>query len=601
MNVSLWHDGSARRYRGKRHTSTIRTDHESMRRGVACCSLALVALALLTVVAPVSAGPTDTASNGSVNATAATPPALNVTVNDDPVTDGEFRVLRNETTAVLRASISARGGRSLDTVLVQVGDELVVDAEDPGSSIEINRSLPIGAGNNTIRVVAEDSADELTSTRMLLYLERVPPAMDLESPNDTIPDPFQYDDVVVDQAVTDWTGRFRDLTGFRSAVVSFRYPGSGDVYRSFRVGPDASFDEEVHLQDGRTIVRVAATDTLGNDHITRFNARVVDDAAPSIDLELDRTPIGSPWYNVTATARDNVWVSNVSVDVHYLGRTPYQEYDRHYEPVDNEFYEHSRDRLEAEFNQSVRLVQGRNLVAITASDHRGQRESLTFEVGYYPETERPPAVDFLRNVTRIEGNESAFVSAVVTDGNSDLRRVVVDVENLDRRQVTDVEAFRLDNASTFLFEDTLDIAPGVSEVEITAIDGEGNRTTDTLYLNTRAQRQSERPPPGYEEAANDSDGETDSALPQDPTLTPPRTTSVTSVTETGSANGSGTPTTGSEAGRSTGGGGETEGGSGADTGGSGPLAALTSLPVVVALVALLLGGGYWGWIKLTRV
>ena len=578
-----------------------------MRRGVACCCLALLALALLPVATSATATPADVTANSSGNGTTATtsPPALNVSVNGDAVTDGEFRVLRNETTAILRASISARDGRSLDTVLVQVGDEIVVDAEDPGTSIDINRSLPIGAGNNTIRVVAEDSADELSSTRMLLYLERVPPAMDLDSPVDTIPDPFRYEDVVVGETVTDWSGRFRDLTGFESAVVSFAYPSSGEVYRTFRVGPEASFDEEVHLRYGRTIVRVAATDTLGNDHISRFNARVVDDAEPSIDLELDRTPIGSPWYNVTATARDNVWVSNVSVDVHYLGRTPYQEYDRHYEPVDNEFYEHSRERLAAEFNQSVRLVQGRNLIAITASDHLGQRESLTFEVGYYPETQRPPAVDFLRNVTRIEGNESAFVSAVVTDGNGDLQRVVVEVENLDRRQVTDVEAFRLDNESTFLFEDVVDIEPGVSEVQITAFDGEGNRTTDRLYLNTRVQQQFEQPPPGYEDAANDSEDVADPALPETPGDTSP-TATVTTVTTTATGNGSATPTAGGEESGSTGGEGASEGGSdggsgGGGGGGGGILATLTSLPIVVALLVVLLGGGYWGWIKLTRV
>lgn len=580
-----------------------------MRRGVAVCSLVFFTVALVAVATPVAA--TSTANTGGTNTTtntsaqsATTPPTLNVTVNGDPVTDGEFRVLRNETTAVLRAQIAADSGRSLDTVLVQVGDEIVVDAEDPGQTYEINRSLPIGAGNNTIRVVAEDSEDQLSSTRLLLYLERVPPAMDLESPVDTIPDPFRYENVVTNRTLTEWSGRFRDLTGFSSAVVSFTYPGSGDVYRSFRVGPDPSFDENVHLRYGRTIVRVAATDTLGNDHITRFNARVIDDAPPRIDLSFDRTPIESPWYNVSGVVTDNVWVDNVSVDVHYLGRTPYQEYNRHYEPVGRELYEHSRERLNVSFRQGVRLVQGRNLVSVTARDHLGHEESRTFEVGYYPETERPPTVDFLRNVTRIEGNESAFVSAVVTDGNSDLQRVVVEVENLDDRQLTDVEAFRLDNESTFLFEDTVDITPGVTEVQITAIDWQGNVTSDRLYLNTRAQRKSELPPPGYEDAANDSETSTDPSQQTTPTLTSVGETTVTATTatesgaQTATAGESGQNGTAGEAGD---GAGDGAGGDDGESASGGLLAGLTSLPVLAVLVIVVLGVGYWGWIKLTRV
>jgi hypothetical protein len=570
-----------------------------MRRGVATLCIALLALAAGIAVSPAAAtpAPSSASANGTVNASTAVPPAMNVSLNGEPVTDGEFRVLRDQTTAVLRARISAEPGQSLDTVLVQVGDEIVVDAEAPGQTFEINRSLPIGAGNNTIRVVAEDSAEQLTSTRMLLYLERVPPAMDLESPVDTIPDPYRYENVVTNRTVTDWAGRFRDLTGFESAVVSFAYPGSGEVYRSFSVGPEPTFDEEVHLRYGRTIVRVAATDTLGNDHITRFNARVIDDTDPGIDLSFDRTPLESPFYNVSGIVSDNVWVDNVSVDVHHLGRTPYQEYDRHYEPVERAFYDHSRERLNVSFRQGVRLVQGRNLVSVTARDHRGRTEIRTFEVGYYPETERPPTVDFLANVTRIDGNESAFVSAVVTDGNSDLQRVLVEVENLDRRQLTDVEAYRLDNASTFLFEDTVDISAGVTEVELTAIDWEGNLTRERLYLNTRAQRQSDQPPPGYEGAANDSEPATDSVIPVTPTVTPgPGTTDAqTTASEGATATAGESEQSGTDA---EGGGTGTDD---ADDESGGLLAGLTSLPVLVVLAVVVFGGGYWGWIKLTRV
>jgi hypothetical protein len=596
-----------------------------MRRGAAALAVVLLALAGGAMVSTATAAPqsataatpsttpaTATAANGTAgNGTITTPPTVNVSINGESVSDGEFRVLREETTAVLRAEVAAESGRSLDTVLVQVGDEIVVDREDPGDGVTINRSLPIGAGNNTIRVVAEDDRDRLTSTRFLLYLERVPPAMDLESPVDTVPDPYQYENVVTNRTLTDWSGRFRDLTGFRDATVSFVRPGSGDVYRVFRVGPDPSFDEEVLLRYGRTNVRVVSTDTLGNTHITTFTTRVIDERGPSVDLGVDETPLESPWYNVSATVTDNVWVRNVSVDVLHLGRTPYQEFGRHYEPVEPERYRHSRERRSVSFEQGVRLLTGRNIVSVTAVDHLGQETVRTFEVDYYPERERPPAVSVLRNATRIEGNESAAVSAVVTDANGDLRRVLVEVEDLDRQQLTDVESYRLDNESTFLFERSLDIGPGVSEVQITAIDGERNLTSERLYIDARAGRQTQDPPPGYEDVANDSDdGTADPSLPDDPTTaTPDERTTDAPVTE-GTPGSDGTTTANVSDGTTTANVSDGTSGGGAATGapndepaagGGGLLAGLTSLPVLAALAVVLVGGGYYVWIKLTRV
>lgn len=576
-----------------------------MRRGVAFLTVAVLALAGGAIVSPASAHATSAGAPAS-NSTDTTAPTVNVTLNGDPVTDEEFRVLRDETTAVLRARIRAPSGRSLDTVLVQVGDEIVVDRETPGDSVTINRSLQIGAGNNTIRVVAEDSRDRLTSTRFLLYLERVPPAMDLERPVDTVPDPYQYEDVVTNRSLVTFAGRFRDLTGFRDAVVSFKHPSSGNAYRTFSVGPDPTFSERVLLEYPRTIVRVSPEDTLGNDHITSFDVRVRDERAPSIDLGFDETPIESPWYNVSATVEDNVWVDNVSVDVHYLGRTPYQEYNRHYTPVEHRTYEQSRDRLNVSFEQGVRLVQGRNIVSITARDHLGQTESRAFEVGYYPDTERPPTVDFLENATRIEGNDSAFVSAVVTDGDTDLRRVIVTVENLDRRQVTDVESFRMVNESTFLFEDTVNVTAGVSKVEIVAIDGQHNRTVERLYLDTRAERQTARPPPGYEDTANDSvsPGPTlpdDTNTPQTATPTDPATESPSNSTTSGETTTAPPENGGGDSGSDGGGEAATddEDGTGDDAGSL--LSLLTSLPVLALLGVVVIGGGYYVWIKLTRV
>jgi len=587
-----------------------------MRRGVVVLTVFLLAVAGATVLSPAAASPTtattaaldgNAAENGTATETGTatdrrttTHPTVNVSINGESVTDGEFRVLREESAAVLRANITAADGRTLDTVLVQVGDEIVVDPDDPGDSVTINRTLPIGAGNNSIRVVAEDDRDRLTSTQFLLYLERVPPAMDLESPVDTVPDPYQYENVVVNRTLTDWSGRFRDLTGFSDATVSFVRPGSGDVYRAFRVGPDPSFDRQVLLRYGRTNVRVVSTDTLGNTHITTFTTRVVDDSGPSIDLGVDETPLESPWYNVSATVEDNVWVQNVSVDVLYLGRTPYQEYGRHYEPVERERYRHSDERRSTSFEQGVRLLTGRNIVSVTAVDHLGQESVRTFEVDYYPERERPPAVGFLRNATRIDGNDSVFASAVVTDANSDLRRVIVEVENLDRQRLTDVESYRLDNESTFLFERTLDTTPGVSEIQITAIDGERNLTTDRLYIDTRAQRQTQDPPPGYEDVVNDTDdGPVDPTSPDEPlSVTPTETTADAPVTEGPSENAS----TATEA-TTTGNGGGPDGGT--DTPGTGAgdglLAGFTSLPVLATLAVVLVGGGYYLWIRLTRV
>jgi len=455
-------------------------------------------------------------------------PSIDASINGDPIEADGFRVVMEE--ARLRLDVSMPGNETLDTVLVRLDGETVVDRSDPGSSVSINRSLPIGGGNNTVRVVAEGTNDEVRSMRFRVYLETVPPALDFESPVDTLPAPYRYPDLVIGRTDARFQGTFDDLTGFDIASFSFSRSGS-DRFETFDVGGDGSFDRRVLLGYGRNDVELQTRDTLGNAHIRSFTVRVEDRDPPEVDLGFTSQQEDQPRYEVTGTVNDTVWIRNVSVRVFHYDRNDFQPSQRVYETVpDRRYRGRSRDRLNVSFDQTVRLLEGRNLVVVRARDIAGHSTIRRFFIRYTPDTEVAPTVSVIRNQTVVRNDSALDVRALISDDDRDFERVLVEAESLETGAVTDVESIRPTDNATFLLDRTLNVSAGVNRIQVTAFDGREESTTERFFINTSRQYPLEEPPDGYERIA-DEDEPTEQPE-ETPTATPVETVDRSTETRT---------------------------------------------------------------------
>lgn len=487
-------------------------------RGAVTLVALLVGGCAVALVGPVGpAGATDVST--APPATNHTSPTLDVTVDGDPVTDGDEIVVRGDGRLSLRSSVPAENV-SISTVLIRVDGETVHRASDVGTSLDLNRTLPLASGNNTVRILVEGSNEAVASMRFRAYLETVPPALGLTGPIETSLSPYQYPDVEVNATRVTLAGEFSDVTGVDRATMTHTRPADTVTFDTLAVdGPDARFEWPLLLHYGVNRIEVATRDTLGNPYYGSFDVRVVDPEPPELTLDYRATDSVSDRYTVTGTATDSVWVENVTVSVLHVNNGPFEPDQSRYVAVSDRRYVRSTDRLNVSFEQSVRLLEGRNYVSVRAYDHKGQRVVAGYWVEYYPETQRPPTISLDWNRTEIRDNETLDVNALVADDDRDLDRVLVEVTNLDTDEVTDLETRDTVRNDSVLIDRPLRISAGVNRVLVRAFDDAGNASELTFFVDTAGDDPTEDPPSGYAAGDDSTDGDTpvDSGVTADPT------------------------------------------------------------------------------------
>jgi hypothetical protein len=570
--------------------------------------LAVVALLVVGLsVAPIGAVATVSQSPSSSTTTEDADqvrPTINASINGQSITDGGFEVVYDGARLQLNVSM-ADANATLDTVIVRVDGETVIDRSSPGPTVSINRSLPIGGGNNTVRIIAEGSNEAVRSMQFRVYLESVPPALELESPVDTLPQPYQYPDLVVERTDIRLRGQFNDLSGFGVASFTFRRPGNSEPFDGFDVQGDPTFDEQVLLQYGHNVVELETRDVLDNSYFNTFSITVVDRDAPELDLGFESQQEQRPRYTVTGNVSDSVWIRNVSVDVYHYNHGPYEPARSSYVPVaDRRYTSRSRDRLAASFSQEVRLIEGLNLVVVQARDVAGHDTVRRFFITYEPDEELPPTISVIRNRTIVRSNTSLDLAALVSDGDEDLSRVVVEARSLETGAVTDIESIRPDENATFLLERALNISAGVNQIDIRAIDERGEQSERRFFIDTSQRLPLSEPPAGYEQIDDSNVGTTPAGESTTPTTAVPTTTQAAANSATATPDRTTTATTTDSTDQSGAGDDDDSEGDEAssddDQASGGLLAGVPVLPVLGALVVILVGG-FFGYRRLMRV
>jgi len=570
-----------------------------MSRGVA---VLVVALVTLSSVAPVAAG-TLTERTETAGQTAHGP-TIGTTINGENIPDGGFTVVREG--ARLQLEVGAPANASLDSVIVRVNGNTVYRNTDPDQSVTIERTLPVSGGNNTVRVIAEGTNDAVATRQFRVYLETLPPALDLESPVDAPATPYDYPTVTTNETRDTVAGEFEDFTGFRDATVSASLPRGTTLWTIQLSGENQRFEREMVLRYPRTRFSVETADVLGNRYFDTFDVRVVDDESPDLELNFTGQREETPRYRVRGGVEDNVWVKNVTVTVWHFDSGPFQENRRDYTAVGDREYERSTDRLEQSFEQDVRLLRGRNLVAVFAHDHEDRQVVRTFTVEYFPDVPQAPTIDVAEDLTRID-DDQLDLQGLVSDGDGDLQQVYLEVQNRNTSEVTDVETIRLRNRSTYELERRLNVTRGTSEVRIEAVDSRDNRTTSRFFINTSTGIPRVEPGGAVDGVRDPVDTDVTTLTPP-PTATPVETPTTPSTStplagtvtaETDVGDGGDRETGSGENGQD---GGPADGDEGnEDSGEDGLLATLLSPPVLAVLAFTIIAGSVLGYRRMTRV
>jgi len=534
----------------------------SRNRDVVSSILLLVGACLLVVAGVGLVG--GTTATGTSNHTS---PSLDVTLDGDRITDGDARIVREQPRLGLDASVSGSNA-TVETVVVTVDGETVYERDDADGPVRLHRPLPLGGGNNTVRILAEGTDEVATSVRFRVYLETVPPSLRLTEPNPTPASAYFFPDITVNRTRITLAGAFRDVTGVDEATIAHERPGVTGTYDSFRVeGPDARFSRPLLLYDGRNRIEVTTRDVLDNRYTGSFDVRVVDREAPELSLDYRASTESTPRYAVSGSVTDNVWVSNATISVLHYNNGPYEPRDRSYRVVPDRNYRRGTARLNVSFEQRIRLLEGENYVSVTAHDRHGNNVTSGYWIRYSPNTSRPPSIGLDWNRTEVRDDETLVANALVTDDDRDLERVRVTVTNLDTGRATDVESIYPERNDTYLLDRPLTIGPGVNRVDIRAFDSTGNDTQLLFFANTATENVSQSQP-----ATADGTNET---------------------TDTGTATDPATP-----------GGTETDQPTatvGDDDGGFVSLPAAPSLPTLGGGFVLVAGVGYLWYRRVTRV
>ena len=124
---------------------------------------------------------------------------------------------------------------------VQFADSNDVVAADPGGGFTLHRRLE--HGDNKLRIIARDPAGNEAYTERTVALFDRPPAVQIESPADGF-----------------WTNqKLVHVTGTADPGSSVRVNGQQTT-----AGPDGHFAVDVLLDEGRNVIKVEATDPVGN-------------------------------------------------------------------------------------------------------------------------------------------------------------------------------------------------------------------------------------------------------------------------------------------------------------------------------------------------
>jgi len=476
-------------------------------RSLAVLSLCVVALAVAGVATPAAATGSADVIAGEQRVSvqdSETDPVIQLWLNGDRTAGGNYELVTEDPTLRVNASVGQdTSGATMQTLTIRINRQTYRSYDLSSENGSVTVDLPVNRGNNTVRIIAEDSAGHVSATEFQVGKDDVAPWIGLTSPFES-PLTSLIPNGSVDGALTDIGFRVGEFTAVREGNIGVRYQGQS---RGTTVdGPDTRFSREVLLGDGQNTVTITLTDAAGNSRLRQFTLNASDTQAPNISLGLYPQNTTAPSFDLSGTVTDDFWVKNVTINVTHVngnnitGRTGYERTIR-----PNTEYRHARSGLSVAFEENLDLrvgldnstnppaqVPGENRIEIVAYDHLGNRTNRTITINRLRElnAERndPPRIS-LSNDTRLQEDGRLRVVTDVTDRDWNIRAVEIEIvnESVENGEgIADYELFaNLESRRAVTVDTTMDPGPNPRDavLEVRARDDVGESGMERYPLS----------------------------------------------------------------------------------------------------------------------
>lgn len=466
-------------------------------------------------------------------------PQVNATLDGSPIADGGFRVVESDPELAVTAAAGpgAADNVTVRNVIVRVDGRTVRGYRYDSRTATASVDLPLSDGNNSVRVIVEDSADRVTSRTFTVGKDDTPPWIGLTSPYATavtgvIPDGR------VDRTNVTLGVRVDEFSDIRRGSISLQYEnGSVSGSQSIRIDdPPYTFERELLLGPGNNTVRILMIDELGNRRLQQFVLTVNDTEAPDVSLGLLPNQTSSPAVQLNGAVTDNVWVRNVSVRVRHLDASNVTGLtNRTIRVVDDEEYRYSDENRRIPLDERVPLREGTNRITVFATDHRNRNVTREFtvervETRSEPVNE-PPRITIDRERTRIRADGRLQLVARVEDDNFNLDVIAVETERNDTGALLDFERFTdIGSRAVVSVNTSLRTGDGNALVRLRAVDDAGERHLVRVGLSANDSTVFPDPERVDTPAANESTGGAGSSTATEtptPAPTPPPAANAT--------------------------------------------------------------------------
>ena len=430
---------------------------------------------------------------------------INATVDGESVADGD-RVVSDDRPTL---SVSVAADREIQAVFVRVdGEDRYRNISVEGENFSLTRTLNVGPGRHDVTVIV--STNQQTESLRFQYLRDLQgPVIQFSRPSNVSLDEIRQ--VEANESRYRVSFRTRDFGAIRRVDLTVEYFGDRAINASgtnnqgeANVTSDGrpierdsyslnssrrTFDREVLLGPGTTVIAVETEDEFGNTRRKRVEVTLPDDETPPRVETLSgnftrangtqRLTVEQPQFTWQGVAEDPVGVRTASA----VARTASGS-GRFVRLLTAPRSNRTDSRQRVTLTEEVGLEPGVNYFNVTTTDLFGNDNETIYRIRYDPITlaERvEPEIRFYRNRSAVAGNETQL-SVEVVDGS--VQSVVVEVQGLTTRETSFVYvAHNGENQSRVVSNQTLPIREERTRVAVRVVDAVGNEHVASLVVD----------------------------------------------------------------------------------------------------------------------
>ncbi|MDR5657024.1 hypothetical protein RH831_07490 [Halodesulfurarchaeum sp. HSR-GB] len=405
---------------------------------------------------------------------AADSPRIQVSVNEDPIEDGEWIVVDES-----NFSIGVSANDTIESIVVRVNDRDVVEATPEGRTYQTNLVAPLTARWNTVQVVATTTSGTLSTHQFKIYKDTIAPEIGLTSPVSVEAGHRFPDETRLTDGAINLTGTVEDTSNVTDFSATLSGAGQSVELTNHSNG---RFDLNTTLAPGNHTLSVRATDEYGNE-VRRFTRlRVIDEDDPSVSIRDWPTNTSADAIAPTAVATDDIAVRSLSY------RVSGQPERTVIEPT-SRLLGAGRTNV----NRSIPIEfyrAGTYEVTFNVTDYAGRYTTLTKELRYdpvTPEERAAPEITVHENRSGLVNETLYHLEASVDNGS--IERVVLEAASNRSGRVTAYERVYDGNATTTVsVRQNLTLASGVTDLTLNATDSVGEEHTVTWQVDLETTR-----------------------------------------------------------------------------------------------------------------